>query len=352
MVRRVDAPESEPVAFLFRGKRHGYCSYSHLVGNPGKEEILAPADFKDWEVVEVAHPGYLEEYFKQACSSYNLTSFSPDERGESDIASHENGTARGFAVDARAAAGTLHGKLQTLFLCHDRRQQPLCQRDDYGTCTLQHGPQRKGLQQPRQERHGVTREMGENVHSKRFARLPKRPSPKNSVSRRSGRRSKPLSTMPPRPFTVSIRVRHEAIAGLSSSATSPGDSPPMSTMATWKSSTVPSLVCESGTTKSRNLSSRHAIQSSSIPNSSARCGKSSRNGQAVKIREIPFDGGKVVYNFEEDRLQILFDKIPDTDMRTTLKRNAFKWAPRNQAWQRQLTRNAEYAAGQVLKITI
>lgn len=66
MVRRVDAPESEPVAFLFRGKRHGYCSYSHLVGNPGKEEILAPADFKDWEVVEVAHPGYLEEYFKQA----------------------------------------------------------------------------------------------------------------------------------------------------------------------------------------------------------------------------------------------------------------------------------------------
>ena len=69
-------------------------------------------------------------------------------------------------------------------------------------------------------------------------------------------------------------------------------------------------------------------------------------------REIPFDGGKVVYNFEEDRLQILFDKIPDTDMRTTLKRNAFKWAPRNQAWQRQLTRNAEYAAGQVLKITI
>ena len=36
-LRRVDAPESEPVAFLFRGKRHGYCSYSHLVGNPGTE---------------------------------------------------------------------------------------------------------------------------------------------------------------------------------------------------------------------------------------------------------------------------------------------------------------------------
>lgn len=89
MVRRVDAPESEPVAFLFRGKRHGYCSYSHLVGKPGGEEILTPANFKDWEVVEVAHPGYLEEYFRRACDSYNLTSFSPEERGETDIASHE-----------------------------------------------------------------------------------------------------------------------------------------------------------------------------------------------------------------------------------------------------------------------
>lgn len=46
--------------------------------------------FADWEVVEFAHPGYLEAYFEQACRSYNLTSFSPEERGESDIASYEN----------------------------------------------------------------------------------------------------------------------------------------------------------------------------------------------------------------------------------------------------------------------
>ncbi len=265
----------------FQGKRHGYCSYSHLVGNPGKEEILAPADFKDWEVVEVAHPGYLEEYFKQACSSYNLTSFSPDERGESDIASHEK---------------ELHEDLQSMpeqqreryMENYKRYFSAMIAANSRCASAMITGParfntgrnERPATATPRASRRSGN---GENVHSKRFARLPKRPSPKNSVSRRSGRRSKPLSTMPPRPFTVSIRVRHEAIAGLSSSATSPGDSPPMSTMATWKSSTVPSLVCESGTTKSRNLSSRHAIQSSSIPNSSARCGKSSRNGQAVKI---------------------------------------------------------------------
>ena len=60
--------------------------------------------------------------------------------------------------------------------------------------------------------------------------------------------------------------------------------------------------------------------------------------------EIAFEGGTIVYNYDEDRLQILFDAVPDSDMRTKLKGNAFKWPPRNQAWQRQLTQNAVIAA--------
>ena len=49
-------------------------------------------------------------------------------------------------------------------------------------------------------------------------------------------------------------------------------------------------------------------------------------------------------NAEENRLQILFDEIPDADTRDALKSNGFRWSPRNKAWQRQLTQNAEYAA--------
>ena len=62
-IRRKDAAESEPVAFHFRGKKYGYCSYAHLIGDIAEEKILAPANFADWEVVEFAHPGYLEAYF-------------------------------------------------------------------------------------------------------------------------------------------------------------------------------------------------------------------------------------------------------------------------------------------------
>ena len=61
-----------------------------------------------------------------------------------------------------------------------------------------------------------------------------------------------------------------------------------------------------------------------------------------------FPGGEIVRNLEADRLQILFDEKPDEEMRTALKQNGFRWSPRNQAWQRQLTQNAESAARRVL----
>lgn len=63
-----------------------------------------------------------------------------------------------------------------------------------------------------------------------------------------------------------------------------------------------------------------------------------------------FDGGQIVRNINLNRLQILFDAIPDADTRAALKQNGFRWSPKNQAWQRQLTDNAERAARQVLRL--
>lgn len=63
-----------------------------------------------------------------------------------------------------------------------------------------------------------------------------------------------------------------------------------------------------------------------------------------------FDGGQIVRNIDLNRLQILFDAIPDADTRAALKQNGFRWSPKNQAWQRQLTDNAERAARQVFSL--
>ncbi|WP_066688444.1 hypothetical protein [Christensenella intestinihominis] len=60
-----------------------------------------------------------------------------------------------------------------------------------------------------------------------------------------------------------------------------------------------------------------------------------------------FAGGRAEANIEENRLQLFFDEKPTDDQRKELKQNGFKWAPSQGAWQRQLTRNAIYAAGRI-----
>jgi hypothetical protein len=63
-----------------------------------------------------------------------------------------------------------------------------------------------------------------------------------------------------------------------------------------------------------------------------------------------FDGGSVVASQEENRLQIFFDEKPDDELRWELKSRGFRWAPSQGAWQRQLTKNAVYAARQIKQI--
>ena len=60
-----------------------------------------------------------------------------------------------------------------------------------------------------------------------------------------------------------------------------------------------------------------------------------------------FSGGHAEANTEIDRLQLFFDEKPDEGERANLKANGFKWAPSQNAWQRQLTDNAIYAAGRL-----
>lgn len=56
---------------------------------------------------------------------------------------------------------------------------------------------------------------------------------------------------------------------------------------------------------------------------------------------------KVVENTESMRLQLLFDEKPEPEVREVLRRNGFRWAPSQEAWQRQLNNNARYALERV-----
>ena len=75
--------------------------------------------------------------------------------------------------------------------------------------------------------------------------------------------------------------------------------------------------------------------------------------QALQANPAPAEehnGFQIVRNAEQNRLQIIFEDIPDEETRAALKSHGFRWAPRNKAWQRQLTENAERDAHRILGI--
>jgi len=71
-----------------------------------------------------------------------------------------------------------------------------------------------------------------------------------------------------------------------------------------------------------------------------------REQGTVTLKE--YEGAQVVNNHEAERVQILFDEKPSTEVRAALKKAAFKWSPNNSAWQRQNTPNGIYSATHVL----
>jgi len=73
-----------------------------------------------------------------------------------------------------------------------------------------------------------------------------------------------------------------------------------------------------------------------------------------KNKEFVFDklGFTVVYNFTEDRLQVLYDTKPDEAVRDMLKKNGFKWAPSNSAWQRFLRRDGVFCLQKMYGINL
>ena len=64
--------------------------------------------------------------------------------------------------------------------------------------------------------------------------------------------------------------------------------------------------------------------------------------------EIKFNGGRVVVCNSDERMRFYFDEIPSAEVRALMKRNAFKWSPKNGAWQRQLTANCKFDTKRIL----
>ena len=60
-----------------------------------------------------------------------------------------------------------------------------------------------------------------------------------------------------------------------------------------------------------------------------------------------FAGGEAVINLANNRLQLMFDEKPDAKQLAVIKKNGFKWAPTQKAWQRKLEPRSFAAADKI-----
>ena len=66
--------------------------------------------------------------------------------------------------------------------------------------------------------------------------------------------------------------------------------------------------------------------------------------------DIAFPGGRIHDDTEFNRTQVLFDNIPESEIRQRLKSWGFRWSPRAHAWQRLRSPAARRAARYALKV--
>ena len=66
-------------------------------------------------------------------------------------------------------------------------------------------------------------------------------------------------------------------------------------------------------------------------------------------KEATFEGFKYLENTSADRVQFIFEGKPAENIRTILKSHAFRWSPKNNAWQRKLTNSAIYAGKVIIE---
>ena len=72
-------------------------------------------------------------------------------------------------------------------------------------------------------------------------------------------------------------------------------------------------------------------------------------------KEFSFEGGKVILNYEADRIQIFFTNRPTREQLQFWKAkglNSFNWSPSNNAWQRKITTNAIWATEKMFGIAL
>lgn len=348
MVRLKDEPQSAPVPFKWRGQRRfGIGNFDHLLGEGDTARIIKPREFEQWEVVETQHPGYLAEFWDDAYNAHYWSSQDPDILGEDDITIYER---------------ELHEDLQAM--PEEQREQYL---NNYKTHVI--GVWAAGSRVASAFVTGGSNfnnrrnEKADNAHRNKYEafrqwreRALKDIEKYKESLKTDEQRADELWRKVEADIDIVATTIHNLDTGkVCSYSRAMFVSNLFGRIATHAKNGNVELV-ERAIAHVREwnakyekpiIAERHSFFK--LPEVARGVRQKAEETANRENKEIPFEGGKVVYNYAENRLQILFDEVPDKEFRERMHREfSFNWSRRNMAWQRQLTDNAMSAARRLL----
>lgn len=354
-VRLVAAPENGVYEWSFRGVkvREGFMrnEYEHLA-KQGEHEVRVrhiAVELGNWEVVSWKYELSFEGLWTKAVRAFDGTSFSPEERAEAYIRDYEAACLSDLqelpAEEHEEYINKFRGWVETLFDKHSRI-----------ISVMVAGPARFPTARNEKANNSYSKAVDEfqewrEKYAKRIAKrneAAKSPEEREADEWNALKRDIDYCTSVcveidggakgshRMAFTNSIFGKVERLANNGRSA-----------LVLKALEYIKQLQDNEATGLKKPLfTSRHKIW-----NLQEACEKAIKAQEERENRdsvEIEFDGGRIVKNFADNRLQIFHDEKPAADVISRLKSNGFKWSRFNGCWQRQLTDNSYYGAARVL----
>lgn len=346
-IRSVDNPELGVMEFVYKGHKNDRGGYLHVMRDEQGEGIIPYADMGRFEVVENKRTEVtLDEFWDAAQSAFNWTSFDPERRGEDTIREHEeelnsdlknipdeekeryiSNYKKYFSAWLSAQSGCASSAITGGANFNVRRAEAANKRE--------HSAMRKFI---------AWRERALKAIEKR--KEEERPESEKRDEAWKRLRWDILSSAATihRIKTGEVRGYHKALFVSSiynkvETFAKRGD----------VEMTQKAIDCirDFNEKYSVVITERHKFFG--LTELAEKVKASNEELLNKENQELEIKGGKVVYNYQENRIQLIFDGKPSADIISQLKRAAFKWSPRFGAWQRQLTLNAQSATRVFLK---
>ncbi|MBF0834408.1 hypothetical protein IR167_04550, partial [Bacteroides acidifaciens] len=311
----------------------------------GEEKEIRASDFKNWEVTGFKYPGYLEEI---AVNAYRWNSHDPETRAETDIMGYEKQLHEDLKKIPEAKKqdyiNTYKSKISVLFHSLSRCANPMV--TGRGGFNFQRNEKAQNAYQNRYDEFLKWREK----FLKTMQLLTEKDRPEEEKREETWRRLK-------RDIASSANTIHEIDTGKArgynrtlfvssifnkvSTFAGHGDVEIVQKAIDFISEYNAGI-------KKPVITPRHRFFQ--LAETASRMRDKLKETQELENREVTFEGGILVWNYQESRLQILFNKIPEESKRRELKSSGFHWSPKNRAWQRQLNPNAVSAAKRILNL--